>query len=448
MPKLSDMMEEGKVLSWSKKVGDTIKKGDALGEVETEKVNIEIESFFSGTLLQLLVEPGTTVPIGAAIALIGAANEQPTSAPTSTAPAAQPVASTATTAINGNQPQQYGNGNGASHTSEAVSADAGRVKISPLARRLAEEHRLDITSLQGSGPEGRIIKEDIEAALASASARPAATVTASQPTYTPTPQPQPAYTPPTQTRSPVQQNPVTVAQNTVQSGEVEIVPLTNMRRTIARRLQESAQTLPHFYVTMAMDATNLSETRQQLNKALEHQGQAVKVSYNDLIVMAVARTLANHSEINASFDGERILRHKTVNVGVAVALETGLIVPVVREANKRTATDLSKEIKRLVDAARTNKLRPDEFQGGTFTISNLGMMDVENFTAIINPPESAILAVGAVHQVPVVVDGQVVVRDQIKMTLSSDHRVIDGLQAARFMQDLKALIETPATLML
>ena len=427
MPKLSDMMEEGKILSWNKQVGDTIKKGDALAEVETEKVNMEIESFFSGTLLQILVPSGGTAPIGAPIALIGVANEQ-ASAPVQSAPVAAPVQSPAA------------NGRTAATTATlapaptVVPVTGGRIKASPLARRLAEEHQLDIAQIRGTGPDGRIIRDDVEAAIA------ATVATQQQPAAAATPEPVAAPQP--QTVAAVDSQSVSVA------ADDEIVPLSNMRRTIARRLQESMQTRPHFYVTMAMDATRLTELRQQLNASLESQGQSLRISYNDLVVMAVAHALTLHPEINVTFDNDRLLRHKSVHIGFAVALADGLIVPVVRDADKRSITDLAREVRRLADAARTNKLKLDEFQGNTFTISNLGMLDVESFTAIINPPAASILAVGAIVPTPAVWEGQVVVRQQIKMTLSSDHRAIDGALAAYFMRDVKRLIETPATLLL
>ena len=423
MPKLSDMMEEGKILSWSKKVGDTIKKGDLIAEVETEKVNIEIESFYSGTLLEILVPAGTVAPVGGPIAVVGAANEVAAEPPKAAAPAPaatapSPVAATSSTS-NGHASVATMAQSPAQSAVYETADKPGRLKSSPLARRLAEEHDINLTQLRGTGPEGRIVKDDVLAALAAGQVN---------------------------TFDPVMSQPAN--QTVVTTGDVEIIPLSNMRRTIAKRLQQSMQNTPHFYVTMAMNASRLAELRVQLNGALESQGQALRVSFNDLIVMAVARSLVMHPEINVTFDTDRLIRHKSVHIGVAVALESGLIVPVVRDANQRSITDLAREIRRLADAARNNKLRPDEFFGSTFTISNLGMIDVESFTAIINPPEAAILAVGAIVPTPVVVDNQIVIHQQIKMTLSSDHRAIDGAQAAYFMRDLKHLIETPATLLL
>ena len=439
MPKLSDMMEEGKILTWSKNVGDAVAKGEAVAEVETEKVNIEITSFVAGTLRKILVQAGETAPVGSPIALVGSPVEAlpGESAPTSggqQAAAPTPVTATngSSASTNGSAPALAGVASGAPtyQTSAASNVKLGRIKVSPLAKRLAEEHHLDLAAIRGTGPEGRIIKEDIEAAVA------AAVVTAPMvPSISPT-------------QAPVAAQSAIVNAASIVGDDTEVVPLSNMRRTIAHRLQQSMQTTPHFYVTMAMDATGLVELRTQLNEALEAQGDPLRVSYNDLIVMAVARMLARHPEINVSWDNDRLLRHHSVHLGVAVALESGLIVPVIRDANKRNAADLAREVRRLAEAARTGKLRPDEFSGGTFTISNLGMMDVESFTAIINPPEAAILAVGAIVPTPVVHEGQVVVRQQVKMTLSSDHRAIDGAQAAFFMRDLKHLIEAPMAMLL
>jgi pyruvate dehydrogenase E2 component (dihydrolipoamide acetyltransferase) len=441
MPKLSDMMTEGKILSWNKQAGDVVKKGEPLAEVETEKVNIEIESFFSGTLLKIIAPAGTSVPVGDPIALIGAPEElekaqsgasQPAQAAPVTTQAAPANGRATTTSSAQAQPVQAqpvapAQPVGAT-SSAATGGTSSRIKASPLARRLAEEHNLDINQIVGTGPDGRVIKDDIEAAIAAATAT----------------QPQPAQTQPAAATA----APAGASTSVVSTEDVEIVPLSNMRRTIARRLQESMQAMPHFYVTMAMDATQLVELRQQLNQALDAQGQPLRISYNDLVVLAVARALKMHPEINVTFDNDRILRHKSVHIGVAVALQEGLIAPVVRDADKRSITDLAREIRRLADAARSNKLPPQEFSGNTFTISNLGMLDVESFTAIINPPAAAILAVGAITPTPAVWEGQVVVRQQIKMTLSSDHRAIDGAQAAYFMRDLKHLVETPATLLL
>ncbi|HYT34398.1 MAG TPA: dihydrolipoamide acetyltransferase family protein, partial [Ktedonobacteraceae bacterium] len=307
----------------------------------------------------------------------------------------------------------------------------GRIFISPLARRVAAENHLDYATLQGTGPNGRIIKMDIEAHLAAlnrqqSAVAPAVPAPLAEPVAPITAQPAPT--------------PVPVA---IDSGEVIEIPLTAMRRTIARRLSQSMQTAPHFYVTSVIDTDRLAAFRQQINEYGAHDPLPVKVSFNDLIVKAAAKALVRMPQVNVSFAEDRLLQKKRVHIGVAVALEQGLIVPVVHNADQRGILDIARETRRLAEAARDGKLRPEEFSGGTFTVSNLGMFDVESFTAVINPPESAILAVGSITPTPVVVDGQVVVRSRMKVTLSSDHRAIDGLTAARFLQEVKRLLEEP-----
>jgi len=457
MPKMGDTMEEGKILHWMKKEGDTVKKGESLAEVETDKVNIEIEAFSSGTLRKILVSEGESAPIGAAIALIGTPDEPlpedvkgrpgevspankgqealargavtqsngavktatpvqtvtrapaPTQAPQVPSPAAQAV------------PIQ-------SAINRAPTINRGateRIFISPLARRVAEEHQLDYSHIQGTGPNGRIIKLDIEAALAQ---QPVVTAA---PVLQPTPAPEPELAP-----------------AAVETGEVVEIPLTAMRRTIARRLSQSMQTAPHFYMTSVIDTTRLAALRQQINEYAANDPSPVKISFNDLIIKAVARALVRIPQVNVSFAEDRILQKKQVHIGIAVALDAGLIVPVLRNADQRGILDIAREARRLAEAARSGKLRPEEFSGGTFTISNLGMFEVDSFTAVINPPESAILAVGSITPTPVVVDGQVVVRDRMKVTLSSDHRAIDGATAARFLQEVKRLLEEPLGVLL
>ncbi len=445
MPKMGDTMEEGKVITWRKHEGDTVAKGDALAEIETEKVNIEAEAFAAGTLRKIIAPEGATVPVGQPIALIGEPAEaipaefggapaqaaQPTKAPAaqSAPPAAQSAAKTKQVA----QPARaaaaasvaVANGHVAQPSSPSATPsvtqngqDGGRIFISPLARHIAAEHNLDIAQIQGTGPGGRIIRDDVLEALQSGQA-------------------------------PAVGAPATTAAPTPTGPEVEAVPLSQMRKTIAKRLQQSMQTAPHFYVTVSVDATRLMQLRAQINEYAATLAQPAKVSVNDIVVKAVATTLTRMPQVNVSFDGERILYKKRVNVGMAVALEQGLIVPVLRDADKRGLLDLARESRRLAEAARAGKLKAEELQGGTFTVSNLGMYDVESFTAIINPPESAILAVGSIIPTPVATpDRQVVVLDQMKLTLSSDHRALDGAIAARFLQALKQLIEQPMAILL
>jgi pyruvate dehydrogenase E2 component (dihydrolipoamide acetyltransferase) len=453
MPKMGDTMEEGKILRWLKHEGDEVKKGESLAEVETDKVNIEIEAFSSGILRKILVPEGQSAPIGAGIALIGAADEPLPGgiAGSSAAPRAAPQG-------NGKEPSQgTGNapaeqlqpapqGNGATPSrvatpaapavaspSTAPQTAGGRIFISPLARRFAIEQGIDYTTIRGSGPNGRIIKLDVEAALAQA-ARPApAPQQPAAPGVPAAPEFVPAFEP---------------APAPVEAGEVVEIPLTNMRRTIARRLSQSMQTAPHFYVTSVIDTGKLAELRAQINAYAASEQPPVKVSFNDLIIKAVAKALVKMPQVNVSFAEDRLIQKKQVHIGMAVALEQGLIVPVLHNVNTLGVLEIARESQRLAEAARTGRLRPEDLSGGTFTVSNLGMYDVESFTAIINPPESAILAVGSITPTPVVVDGQVVVRDRMKVTLSSDHRAIDGATAARFLQEVKRLLEEPLGLLL
>ncbi|HLZ81757.1 MAG TPA: dihydrolipoamide acetyltransferase family protein [Ktedonobacteraceae bacterium] len=446
MPKMGDSMEEGKILQWIKKEGEEVKKGEMLAEVETDKVNIEIEAFASGILRKILVPEGASALVGAEIALIGAQDEplpdhlnangagfsgqaQATSARPSQSPSPQ-------TQINQPyvvEPVQASVGLSTEPNIETpTAAQQGRIFISPLARRLADENHLDYANLRGTGPNKRIIKMDVEAAInrQQATATPAVSAQAEQITpFTAQPLPQP----------------VPAAMD---SGEVIEIPLTAMRRTIARRLSQSMQTAPHFYVTSVIDTDKLAAFRQQINEYAANDLAPIKISFNDLIVKAVAKALVRMPQVNVSFAEDRLLQKKQIHIGVAVALEQGLIVPVVRNVDQRGLLDIARETRRLADAAREGKLHPEEFSGGTFTVSNLGMFDVESFTAVINPPESAILAVGSITPTPVVVDGQVVVRSRMKVTLSSDHRAIDGAIAARFLQEVKRLLEEPFGLVL
>ena len=470
MPKLGDTMEEGKILNWLVKEGDKVEKGDSLAEIETEKVTIPVEAFAAGILRKIIAPAGTVVPVGEPIALTGTADEplpagvggqahaqaaqeaavgqgnptlltesgsQAGAAPeTVLPPAAQPLTSSAQVSPANQQaatataaPPNVGNGR-AQTAAPAQAPNGGRVFISPIARRIAAEHELDIATIQGTGPGGRVIREDVEAALArqqQAAAQPAAAPAPAAPTWA-------APAAPPVAGAPAQ--------------EVRAVPLSMMRKTIAKRLQQSAQTAPHFYVTMAIDATALGALREQINGYAQTLPQPLKISLNDLIVKGVAQAIAAMPEVNVAFNGDELLYKRHINVGVAVALEQGLIVPVIFDADQRSVLDIAREARRLAEAARTNKLKPEEFQGGTFSVSNLGMYGVEEFTAIINPPEAAILAVGAAVPTPVVREGQVVVRDVMKVTLSVDHRALDGAQAARWLQGLKKLLEQPMGLLL
>jgi pyruvate dehydrogenase E2 component (dihydrolipoamide acetyltransferase) len=437
MPKMGDTMEEGKILRWIKHEGDPVNKGESLAEVETDKVNIEIESFASGVLRKILVPEGETAPIGAGIALIGAPDEPLPghldgngSAKAAAAAPEEIKKDATTTGASAQKPAgilredtvvySQGTSQQTSVLSPTGIESQGRIFISPIARRLAEEQQLDYTHIQGTGPNGRIIKMDVEAVLAQKQAIPA-------PIQAPAPEAVPSA---------------------IETGEVIEIPLTAIRRTIAKRLSQSMQTAPHFYVTSVIDTGKLAGLRQQINEYAQKEAEPVKVSFNDLIVKAVALALVRMPQVNVSFAEDRLILKKKVHIGMAVALEQGLIVPVIRDAERRRILDIARESQRLAELARTGKLRPEDFSGGTFTVSNLGMFDVDSFTAVINPPESAILAVGSITPTPVVVDGQVVVRDRMKVTLSSDHRAIDGVTAARFLQEVRRLLEEPFGLLL
>ena len=431
MPKMGDTMEEGKILRWIKQEGDPVHKGESLAEVETDKVNIEIESFASGVLRKILVPEGASAPIGAGIALIGAPDEP---LPASLSGNGS-VKVAATKGMEKGAAASDGSGKILSEAKgdyraeqESVQSpiDAGskgRIFISPIARRIAEEHHLDYSQVEGTGPNGRIIKLDIEAALA----QKLVTVAPSIPVQLPILEAEPA---------------------SIEAGEVTEIPLTTMRRTIAKRLSQSMQSAPHYYVTSIIDTGKLADLRRQINVYAQNEPDPIKVSFNDLIVKAVAIALVRMPQVNVSFAEDRLIMKKQVHIGIAVAIEQGLIVPVLLNADQRRILSIARESQRLAELARTGKLRPEDFSGGTFTVSNLGMFDVDSFTAVINPPESAILAVGSIAPTPVVVDGQVVVRDRVKVTLSSDHRAIDGVTAARFLQEVKRLLEEPFGLLL
>jgi pyruvate dehydrogenase E2 component (dihydrolipoamide acetyltransferase) len=413
MPKLSDTMEEGKILRWLKQEGDKVETGQTLAEVETDKATVEMEAYTNGTIRKLVAAPGDTIKIGALIAVIGAPDEdisslleqapeaKPAPPAPRPAPAPRPVAAAARPAPVAPRPSAAPMPRAAAPAATALDAGSRSLRASPLALRMAAEAGIDLTSLQGSGPQGRVIKRDIEAAVAKAAA-------SSQPGTAPAP-----------------------------VGDVQEIELSSMRRTIAKRLVQSKAPVPHFYLTVDVAADRLWEAYRAL-KALDYP-----VSLNDVIIKACASALKRHPEINASFAGDHVKRYSRVHVGLAVAIEDGLITPVIRDADSKPLIDIGAEARELAERARTRRLQPHEYTGATFSISNLGMMGIEEFSAIINPPEAAILAVGAVREVPVVDKGQIVVGRRMKMTLSVDHRVADGAQGARFLATLKGMLENP-----
>lgn len=405
MPQLGFDMQEGTLVRWLKQPGDEVKRGESVAEIETDKAVIEIEAFESGTITQLLVEEGATVPVGEPIAVLdtgdGGALPEPKAVEKTIAPppaAVEPMEAPAAAAP------------APAPTTTPVAAPAPaeglRVKASPLARRLAAEHRVDLHRLTGSGPGGRIVKQDVlQAAETPAGAPPAATVAA------------PAD---------------------------EVVPLTRLRQTIARRLVESKQQVPHFYVTVAIDMDKAMQLRSELKELGDDVGP---VSVNDLVMKAAALALQKHPGVNSSFEGDAIRRHGAVHLGMAVAIEGGLITPVIRDCHAKSLFQIAAEARELAAAARDRSLHPDQYQGNTFTISNLGMFGVEEFSAIINPPAAAILAVSGIIEKPVVRNGELAVGKVMKVTLSADHRATDGAEVALFLQDVKRILENPLLLL-
>jgi pyruvate dehydrogenase E2 component (dihydrolipoamide acetyltransferase) len=421
MPKLSDTMEEGKILRWLKKEGDKVETGQSLAEVETDKATVEMEAYTNGTIRKLIAKEGDTIPIGALIAVIGSPDEDisslleaapaaaPAPAPAAEAPrqaeAQRPSPAPARRAAPAAQPAPAARrGPAPAPQPEARGAEGRGLRASPLALRMAADAGIDIGSLQGTGPQGRIIRRDIEAAIDQARSAAA-------------PAPAPAAAAP--------------------AGEVQEVELSSMRRTIAKRLVQSKAPVPHFYLTVDVRMERAWEAYRAL------RDENYPVSLNDVVVKATASALRRHPEINASFAGDHVKQYTRVHIGMAVALEDGLITPVIRDADTKSLLDIAQEARELAERARARRLQPHEYTGGTFSISNLGMMGIEEFSAIINPPEAAILAVGAVREIPVAEDGKVTIGRRMKLTLSVDHRVADGAQGARFLQTLTRMLENP-----
>ncbi|WP_433666976.1 dihydrolipoamide acetyltransferase family protein [Nocardia sp. CA-136227] len=408
MPRLSDTMEEGVVAAWLKQVGDQVKAGEILAEIETDKALMELEAYEDGVLERIIAEAGARVPIGEAIAILGDGSGSSSAPATAAVPAAAPAP--AAPAAQSNPAVVNGNVG-----APAVSADGERKKSSPLARKVAKELGVDITAVTGTGPGGRVTKLDVETASSTvAPPAPAAAPTAAAP----------------------------VAAAAPATGDYDEIPLTTIQRVSAQRLTESMQQAPHIYLTSAIDVTELLAFRAQINKTLEEAGSG-KVSVNDLLVKAVATALRLDPSVNVSFAGDKLLRHKAINIGIAVATDAGLFVPVIHDADRKSVSAIAAEGREKAGRARDRKLKGEDMSGGTFTISNLGMFGIEQFTAVINPPESAILAVGAAQD-ELRLDGEKVVsRKILRVTLSADHRSIDGAVAAKFLQQLKELIEHP-----
>jgi pyruvate dehydrogenase E2 component (dihydrolipoamide acetyltransferase) len=404
MEALSPTMEEGRLVEWKKNEGDAVAQGDVLAEVETDKAVMELVARAAGTMIKQVVPVGTTLPVGGIVAWLGTKGEAvPGAEAAAPAPAAAPKAAAA--AAPAAVP--------AVPAPSAPSASSDRVKASPLAKKIAKEKGLDLGRVQGSGPAGRVVLRDLEGASAQSAATPA--------------------------KSPL----ATGRASTGAPGVVfEDVALTQIRKTIAKRLSQSLGPIPTFYLTMDVDMTRAAEAREAL-KALGPEG---KVSFNDIIIKAVATALVQHPACNAWWMDDRIRIWHEANIGMAVAVEDGLITPVIRNAESKSLRQISAESRDLAGRARERKLKPDEYTGSSFSLSNLGMFDIEHFTAIINPPEAGILAVGKVREEPAVVNGQVVVRQKMRMTMSCDHRAIDGATGSAFLKTLKTLLENPLAL--
>ncbi|MEV4004476.1 dihydrolipoamide acetyltransferase family protein [Actinomadura sp. NPDC049753] len=419
MPRLSDTMEEGVISSWQKQPGDEVAVGDVIVDIETDKAVMEYEAYEAGVLEKILVAEGETAAIGAPIAVIvPAGGARPEPAPAAAArPAAEPERAPAAEAA----PEPAAVPAAAAAPPRANGrAAASRPPSSPLARRLARDHGIDLATLTGSGPGGRIVRADIEAAVRSAGPAAPAPAAAAQAAAAPAPS-------------------APAVQARADDPDVEAVPLNRFRKVAARRLTESKREAPHFYLNREVDAEALLAFRATLNEALA----PAKVSVNDLVVKAVATALREHPAVNVSYTEENLLFHKRVHVGVAVAVEDGLVVPVVRDADRMSVSQIGRETRELAAKARDGKLSAREMSGGTFSVSNLGMFGVDSFSAVINPPEAAILAVGAVRDEPVVRDGQVVPGKRMTVTLSVDHRATDGATAAKFLARLAELLQNP-----
>jgi pyruvate dehydrogenase E2 component (dihydrolipoamide acetyltransferase) len=426
MPKMSDTMEEGTLVSWQKKVGDKVKSGDILAEVETDKATMELEAYEDGTLLYVGIKEGEAVPVDGIIAVIGeegsnveallARENGEGGAEEAGAPAEEVKAAAPSS-------------NGSEKAVSIADSDA-RIKASPLAKRLADEKGINLSQVEGSGDNGRIVKRDVDDFKPVAKTEAPATTAA----------PAPAKAEPTAASAPAMAAP---ASGAPAAGDFTDLPISQMRKTIARRLSDSLFTAPHFYVTMEIVMDKAMALRPQLNEV-----SPAKISFNDMVIKACAVALKQHPAVNSAWLGDKIRRYNYVNIGVAVAVDEGLLVPVIRDADKKTLSTISSEVKDLAGKAKDKKLQPKDWEGNTFSISNLGMFGVDEFTAIINPPDSCILAIGGIKKVAAFKeDGTVYPTNIMKVTISADHRVVDGALAAAFLNTVKKLLEEPMSML-
>jgi len=446
---MSDAMEEGTVLRWLKHEGDAVKKGEPIAEIETDKANMEMEAFDSGTISEIVVGEGQTVPVGTVIARLtpvgveaagakgGAAAppveekkepeeppsprepaiEQPESAQVRLGPVEEPTGPTAARAP---APREV----------PAGPPAEGIIKASPLAKKIARDAGIELSQVEGTGPGGRITEADVRRFIERGPTRPSAV---------PPGQPESAEERPQPIEKPAEAPPPSAP---VPTGEA--VPLSRIRRTVARRMSESKRQVPHFYVTTRVRMDEALDLRKRLNETREG---SIRIGLTDMIVKACAMALMKHPDINSSYDEDKLIRREHANIAIAVALDDGLVAPVIPQCEEKSLSQIAARSKELVEAARSGTLRPDEYSGGSFTISNMGMLDVEEFQAIIVPPESAILAVGTIYATPIVVDDAIEIAQIMKLTLSADHRVTDGAGAARFLQDVKKALENPLSLL-
>ena len=420
MPQLSDTMSSGKILTWKKNEGDQVKRGDILAEVETDKANLEIESFFNGVLLKIATPAGTDAKVGEVIAVIGAAGE---SVATSSAPKAAPATAAAPAPQAARPAPAAAPAAAPAPTPMTLVSGSDRIKASPLAKKVAEDLQVNLSSVRGSGPNGRIVRRDVEAA-AGGSAAPAMHAA---------PAPQPFST------TPANQAPARAAIPATGT----LTPLSRMRETIARRMQESVTTAPHFYCTTSVNMGEALRLREALKEKPEFKG----ISVNHLVIKAVAYGLKHEPRVNAAMKDGQVYQPGQINIGIITALDDGLIIPVLKEVDTMALHDVVFEARAAIERARAGRPSSSDLSGGTFSISNMGMFDVENFTAIINPGQGGILAVSAVKEQPVVHKGQIVVGSVMKATVSVDHRIIDGVMASTFLKHFKEALEIPALLM-